>query len=73
MDYQAMFNFGVTIIIAGVGWFAREMYGAVDSLRKDLYEFREKVATTYMPKQEIQMIREEIIGMLIRIENKIGK
>lgn len=68
-----MFNFGVTIIIAGVGWFAREMYGAVDNLRTDLYRFREQVASNYMSKSEIQAMRQEILETLVRIENKIGK
>lgn len=73
MDLQGMFNIGVTIITGGVGWFANNMYRAVDALKTDLYKFREQVAVTYMTKQDIQAMREEILGALRRIEDKIDK
>ena len=38
MDMQAIMNFVGAIAIGAGGWFAREIWGAVKELRKDLHE-----------------------------------
>jgi hypothetical protein len=73
MDYQEMFNIAATGVSAGLGWFAREMYNAVQALKEDLYKFREEVARDYAPRSELKTMKEEIMNALHRIEDKLTK
>jgi hypothetical protein len=73
MEFQAVMNIALGCATGIFGWFAREMYGAVQELKTDLYKFREQVARDYIPKNEVQTMREELLSALRRIEDKLEK
>lgn len=72
-NYQQILNIALSFISGALGWFAREMYLAVQNLKEDLYKFREQVAKDYVPRSEIMAIKDEILTMLRRIEDKLDK
>lgn len=73
MDFQAFLNFALGTISAALGWFARELWTAVQLLKDDVYKLREEIAKDYMPKNEFQQFKEELFYMLRRIEDKLEK
>lgn len=73
LNYQDLLNFVLTGVSGALGWFAREMYLAVQNLKEDLYRFREQVAKEYAPRTEMVTMKEEIMTLLHRIEDKLDR
>jgi hypothetical protein len=73
MDLQQVLNIALSGISAALGWFAREMYLAVQSMKKDLYSFQVEVARDYISRLEVQALKNEIMQILHRIEDRLGK
>jgi len=73
MEFQTILNFALGSLSAVLGWFARELWSAVQALKDDLYKLREEIAKDYMPKDEFQTFKSELFSMLRRIEDKLEK
>lgn len=73
MDLQQVLNIALSGISAALGWFAREMYLAVHSMKADLFQFKVEVARDYISRLEVQAMRNEIMQVLHRIEDRLGK
>jgi len=73
MDTQLIINFVLGSIASVTGWFARELWAAVQQLKEDLYKLREELAKDYMPKDEFIAFKGELFTLLHRIEDKIEK
>jgi len=62
------------ILLAGMGilgWFARELWSAVKELRKDMISLKNHVTENYTRKDDFKDFKNEILGFLQRIENKL--
>jgi hypothetical protein len=57
--------------MAVLGWFARELYSSVQSLRQDLSDLQVKIGTDYVRYDRLKDIIEPISEALQRIENKL--
>ena len=73
MEDQTIINFVLGSIASVTGWFARELWAAVQQLKEDLYKLREELAKDYMPKDEFIAFKGELFTLLHRIEDKIEK
>ena len=77
MDTQTLINLGGAIIIAGMGWLARELWGAVKELRKDLHIIEVQLPSNYIRKDEFQEGVKELKDIcrqiFERLENKADK
>jgi len=77
MDTQTLINLGGAIIIAGMGWLARELWGAVKELRKDLHTIEVALPSNYIRKDEFQEGVKELKDIcqqiFERLENKADK
>lgn len=77
MELQSLMNIGVGIVLAGVGWFSRQIWDAVAELRKDIHEIEVDLPKTYVRKDEFVDSIKEIKAMLEkifdRLENKADK
>ena len=71
MDLQAIYNIGVGVIVAGIGWFARELWGAVAELRHDIRQIEVDLPSNYLRKDEFREGLNEIKGILREIFIKI--
>jgi hypothetical protein len=73
MDFQTLINVGAGASLAVMGWFARELWGAVKELRTDLSKLREELAREYISKADFRDAVREIRDVLERIENKLDR
>jgi hypothetical protein len=77
MDTQTLINIAAGIIIAGMGWLARELWGAVKELRKDLHIIEVALPSNYIRKDEFQEGVKELKDIcrqiFERLENKADK
>lgn len=73
LDFQSVLNLLLGSLSAILGWFARELWSAVQSLKDDVYKLREEIAKDYMPKEDFKQFKAELFSMLRRIEDKLEK
>jgi hypothetical protein len=77
MDTQTLINLGGAIILAGMGWLARELWGAVKELRKDLHNIEVALPSHYIRKDEFQEGVKELKDIcrqiFERLDNKADK
>jgi hypothetical protein len=77
MENQHLINMFLGIGMTVVGWFARELWGAVKELRADLAALREDLPKEYVAKDDYREDIKEIKLLLAKIfeklENKADK
>lgn len=73
MDLQTVINLGAGTALAVAGWFARQMWGAVNELRADLSKLREELPKTYLTRDDFKDGITEIKQLLIAIDTKLDK
>jgi hypothetical protein len=73
MPYQDLINVVIGVALSVIGWFARQMWDAVNSLKKDLGDLEVKLPTEYIRKDEFSERWVEVLSSLRRIENKLDQ
>ena len=73
MELQVLINMALGGALTAGGWFARELWSAVQNLKEELYKLREEIAKDYMPKDDFNAFKSELFSMLRRIEDKLEK
>ena len=71
MENQHLINMFLGIGMTVVGWFARELWGAVKELRADLAALREDLPKEYVAKDDYREDIKEIKALLERIFEKL--
>ena len=71
MDTQSIMNLVSVAAIGSGGWFAREIWGAVKELRKDLHEIEVDLPKSYVSKFDIDKRMDHIEDMFKRIYDKL--
>lgn len=71
MDQQMIFNILVGVVLAGLGWFAREVWGAVKALREDIHSIEVELPKIYVTKEHHDSRMDKIEGMFERIWDKL--
>jgi len=71
MDTQSIFNLAGGACVAAGGWFAREIWGAVKELRKDLHAIETDLPKTYVSKFDMDKRMDHIEAMFQRISDKL--
>jgi predicted RNA-binding protein with EMAP domain len=71
MELQSLLNIGVGVVLAGVGWFSRQIWDAVSELRRDIHEIEVDLPKTYVRKDEFVESMKEVKTMLEKIFDKL--
>ena len=71
MDLQSILNIVGGAAIATGGWFAREIWGAVKELRRDLHELEVDLPKSYVSKFDMDKRMDHIEDMFKRIYDKL--
>ena len=73
MDMQSIFNLIGGAAVAAGGWFAREIWGAVKELRRDLHELEVDLPKSYVSRDDLDKRMNHIEAMFQRIYDKIER
>lgn len=77
MNPQELIQLLLAIGIAGIGWFARTLWSAVQDLKDDLMQIKENLPLFYVRKDDFKEFRHNVMDSLHRIElllsNKVDK
>jgi hypothetical protein len=71
MDSQEVINVVIAVVMSVGGWFARQMWEAVQNLQQDINKLEVKLPTEYIRKDEFSERWVEVLSALRRIENKL--
>lgn len=71
MEWQTLINIGAGSILAVIGWFARELWDAVNVMKKDLHKLEVKLAKDYTTHSDMNARFDKLEGILERIFDKI--
>jgi hypothetical protein len=71
MDWQTYFNIGLAAAFTSIGWFAKQLWYAVNQLKTDLKMLEVKLPSEYVRKGDLSEILRRIDSTLERIEKKL--
>lgn len=71
MEWQTLINIGAGSVLAVIGWFARELWEAVNVMKKDLHRLEVKLAKDYTTHSDMNARFDKLEGILERIFDKI--
>jgi hypothetical protein len=77
MDAQDIINVVIGSVLSVLGWFARQLWDAVQTLKKDMKDLEVDLPTNYVRKVDLDARFDKFESMLNRIydklENKVDK
>ena len=77
MNDQTIINLVIGVVLSVLGWFARQLWDAVQTLKNDMKELEVELPTHYLRKDEFESRLDKIETMLERIfdklDNKVDK
>lgn len=71
MDAQTIFNVGAGAALAGIGWFARQLWDAVAMLRKDLHTLEREIPVYYVRRDDFLEHTRRVEDMLSKIFDRL--
>jgi hypothetical protein len=71
MEYQTLIDVVAGLVMASIGWFAREIWYATKELRQDLANLREELPKTYITRDDYKSDIKEIKDMLQRLFDRL--
>ena len=71
MEWQTLINIGAGSVLGVIGWFARELWDAVNVMKKDLHKLEVRIAKEYTTHQDMNARFDKLEGILERIFDKI--
>jgi len=71
MSDQTIINLIVGVVLSVLGWFARQLWDAVQDLKNDMKEIEIDLPTHYVRKDELEQRFNKIEDMLNRIFEKL--
>ena len=71
MEFQELVNLIVGTTLSVLGWFARQLWSAVQDLKKDLTAVEIALPTHYVRKEELESRLDKIEAVLTKIYDKL--
>ena len=71
MDWQNVINFSGAALLAAIGWWCREIWDSVKSLRADIRKIEVDLPTNYVRRIDIDARLDKIDSVLERIFDKL--
>ena len=70
-NLQIILNWAGGTALTVLGWFARQLWDAVNKLKEDLADLKTEIAKDYVPKPDYNAFAAEIRTMFQRISDKL--
>jgi hypothetical protein len=71
MGTQDLINIVIGVVLSTVGWYCRQLWDAVQSLKSDVNRLEVKLPTEYIAKVDFNERWIEVLKALRRIEEKL--
>lgn len=71
MEHQSLINIIVGTVLSVLGWFARQLWDAVQELKNDMQRIEVELPSHYVRKDELEARFDKIESMLQRIFEKL--
>ena len=71
MDWQNVINIGIGSLLAVGGWFARQLWDAVQKLKTDMSQLELSISDKYVKKDDFKDGIKELKEMLGKIFDKL--
>jgi len=71
MNMSDILNTALGTGLLVLGWFARELWSAVKSLKEDLIALRSDMSSNYVRKDDFRDFKTDLFTVLNRIETKL--
>lgn len=71
MEIQTLYNFVIGGILGVIGWFARQLWDAVQDMKSDIKAIEIDLPTHYVRKDELKERFDKLESMLGRIFEKL--
>ena len=71
MDWQNVINIGIGSLLAVGGWFARQLWDAVQKLKSDMSRLELSISDNYVKKDDFKDGIKELKEMLGKIFDKL--
>jgi hypothetical protein len=71
MSTQDLINLVIGVVLSVVGWYCRQVWDAVQSLKQDVNRLEVKLPTEYVAKVDFNERWIEVLKALRRIEEKL--
>jgi len=71
MEYQQIINLIIGTVLSVLGWFARQLWDAVQSLKEDMKKLEVDLPSHYVRKDELEHRLDKIEFMLNRLFEKL--
>ena len=71
MDWQNIINIGIGSLLAVGGWFARQLWDAVQKLKTDMSQLELSISDKYVRKDDFKDGIKELKEMLSKIFDKL--
>ena len=68
---QTIINLGIGTVLAVLGWFARQLWDAVHTLKEDMKDIEVSLPTHYVRKDELEVRFDKLEVMLNKIFEKL--
>lgn len=77
MEFQDLINIVIGTLLSVLGWFARQLWDAVQNLKEDMKNLEVDLPSHYVRKEDLESRFDKFEAMLNRIydklENKVDK
>ena len=77
MEFQDSINIVIGTLLSVLGWFARQLWDAVQNLKEDMKNLEVDLPSHYVRKEDLESRFDKFEAMLTRIydklENKVDK
>ena len=71
MEDQQIINVIIGVVLSVLGWFARQLWDAVQDLKRDVKQIEVELPTHYLRKDEFENKLDKIESMLEKIFDKL--
>jgi chaperonin cofactor prefoldin len=77
MEFQNILNLGISVGLACLGWFARQLWEATQNLKNDIKKIEVDLPTNYVTKADINTRFDKLESILDKLfdklDNKVDK
>jgi hypothetical protein len=72
-DWQQIINIGFGALLSVIGWFARQLWEAVQKLKEDVSHLELNISERYVKKTELDTLKGDMDKRFDRIEQMIER